>query len=116
MPPKVDEGQKFDPQVGSVFGSWPPPIPTHPPDHTPATHPPNFGKPIQQVTTQRPLGTTWATKPPSQEITPLTTKRPSLIITTPVNYFDKDDIPFSSDASCGAKNGNMVRRLLLHIA
>ncbi|KAL7039517.1 hypothetical protein ACKWTF_000008 [Chironomus riparius] len=85
------EGQKFD--SGNVFGSWPPPIPTHPPDHTAATHPP--------------VGTTWATKPPSHQITPSTTKRPSFIITTPENVFNKDDIPFGSDASCGLKNGNM---------
>ncbi|XP_070504277.1 proclotting enzyme-like [Chironomus tepperi] len=104
---KPNEGQKIDISTGSVFGSWPPPIPTHPPDHTPATHPPNFGKPVQQVTTQRPSGTTWATKPPSQQFTLSTTKKPSLITTTPENIFDKDDVPFGSDVGCGAKNGNM---------
>ena len=98
------EGQKFD--SGNIFGSWPPPIPTHPPDHTAATHPSYFGG---SVTTQRPVSTTWPTKPPSHQFTPMTTKRPSFIITTPENIFDKEDIPFGSDASCGLKNGNMVK-------
>ena len=107
---KPDDGQKFNPPTGSVFGSWPPPIPTHPPDHTPATHPPSFGKPVQQITTERPVSTTtWATRPPLQQITTSTTKRPTLIITTPENIFDRDDVTFGSDASCGVKNGNMVR-------
>lgn len=107
---KPDESQKFDQSSTNVFGSWPPPIPTHPPDHTPATHPPSFGKPVQQVTTQRPLMTTWATKPPSQQFVPTTTTKPSFIITTPENIVD--DIPFGSDASCGVKNGNMVKKML----
>lgn len=105
--PAIPDEQKFN------IPSWPPQIPTHPPDHTPATHPPNFGNPFQQFTTQRPtLGTTtWATRPPSNLITTTTTRRPSLIITTPENIPDSNEV--STDGSCGAKNGNQVSRSCL---
>lgn len=123
------EQNKVDlPPVQSIpnFGSWPPPVPTHPPDHTPATHPPSFG--VQRPVTNQPLfdpgttttkrtTTTWATKPPFQRPPPTyqpifapaqtTTKRPSFIITTesPIN----NDVNFVS-GSCGAKNGFQVGR------
>ena len=106
---KPEEDKKIESSFGSNFINWPPQIPTHPPDHTPATHPPNFGIPIQLVTTQRPFGTTWATKPPLQQTPTSTTRKPSLIITTPENVFDKDDIPIDNNGNCGSKNGNMVK-------
>lgn len=55
------------------YPNWPPPVPTHPPNHTPATHPPLFGNPGNPVnqqtttTTKRTTRrtTTWATRPPA---------------------------------------------------
>lgn len=105
-----------------TFGSWPPPVPTHPPDHTAATHPPSlFGLPTTErpqfdpkPTTTRRTTTTWATKPPFQFqptqpafINPLqtTTKRPSIIITTESPFIN--DVGFDG-GSCGAKNGFQV--------
>ncbi|CRL01385.1 CLUMA_CG014174, isoform A [Clunio marinus] len=105
-------------QSNQNFGSWPPPIPTHPPNHTPATHPPGiFG--IQSVTTSKPstttrrFTTTWATKPPNiwqQPQQPIfavpgqsTTKRPSLIVTT--DSVLNNEVDFGVSESCGAKNG-----------
>lgn len=116
-PANGDEYNKIDsPVVPNVqnFGQWPPPIPTHPPDHTAATHPPwIFG--IQSDTTQGPAfttqkpvtttrRTTWATRPPSFGFPPqTTTRRPTVITTEPPII---NDVSF--DASCGAKNGFLV--------
>ncbi|KFB44697.1 AGAP008183-PA-like protein [Anopheles sinensis] len=67
-------GAPKPPNKNNNYPSWPPPIPTHPPDHTPATHPPAFGGPAQPPVpttvssvgisepTQRPT-TTWPTRP-----------------------------------------------------
>uniref|UniRef100_A0AAG5DA17 Phenoloxidase-activating factor 2 n=1 Tax=Anopheles atroparvus TaxID=41427 RepID=A0AAG5DA17_ANOAO len=67
------------PNKNNNYPSWPPPIPTHPPDHTPATHPPAFGGPalppapttVSSVgfsePTQRPT-TTWPTRPQPPQI------------------------------------------------
>ncbi|XP_076233544.1 serine proteinase stubble [Calliopsis andreniformis] len=88
-----------------VPGTWPPPIPTHPPHHTqPAlpTHPPYFPtistlKPVS--TTKKPgQATTWPTKKPTwwpgAPTVPATTQKPS------------NDGSFGVDTSkCGAKNG-----------
>lgn len=108
-----------------TFGSWPPPVPTHPPNHTPATHPPSFGIQQPATTTMNPLfdpfstttkrkTTTWATKPPpfQRPTQPIfaapaqtTTKRPSIIATTEPSYIN--EIGFDG-GSCGAKNGFQV--------
>ncbi|XP_003696271.1 proclotting enzyme [Apis florea] len=87
-------------------GSWPPPIPTHPPDHTIPplpTHPPYLELPtfstIKPVSTSKKpdIATTWPTKKPAWwpnvPIVPTTSEKPSEIIS-------------SIDMSqCGAKNG-----------
>ncbi|XP_034177515.1 uncharacterized protein LOC117602982 [Osmia lignaria lignaria] len=102
-----EQGMKPRPQTPGI-GSWPPPIPTHPPDHTIPplpTHPP-FELPtistIKPVSTSKKPGiaTTWPTKKPgwwpgaSTVSTPSTSEKPSGTIS-------------SIDASqCGAKNGN----------
>lgn len=44
---------------GSYANNWPPPIPTHPPNHTPATHP------TRPIYTNRPTFTTRPSWPPS---------------------------------------------------
>lgn len=105
-------------QSNNNFGSWPPPIPTHPPDHTAATHPPAYG--IPPATTKKPFGieitsrrtTTWATKPPStqQSLTTSTTKKPLIVATTTTESPLSNDVVLSG--SCGAKNGFLVRRIL----
>lgn len=117
-PPISDdtEQNKIDlPPVQNIpnFGSWPPPIPTHPPDHTAATHPPSLFDPI---TTQKPFAkpttttrrTTWATKPPTfgQPSRP-TTKRPTFTTTTTTESSIINDVAFD-EGNCGAKNGFLV--------
>ncbi|XP_029046484.2 proclotting enzyme-like isoform X2 [Osmia bicornis bicornis] len=103
-----EQGMKPRPQTPGL-GSWPPPIPTHPPDHTIPplpTHPPFPELPtistIKPVSTSKKPGiaTTWPTKKPgwwqgaSTASTPSTSEKPSGTIS-------------SIDASqCGAKNGN----------
>lgn len=111
--PPIDEQNKIDaPIVTNIqsFGQWPPPIPTHPPDHTAATHPPSlFG--IQPETTTRPTRTTtrrttWATRPPPTfGFPPQTTTRRPFVITTTEPAINNE---VSFDASCGAKNGFQV--------
>ncbi|XP_078035087.1 proclotting enzyme [Augochlora pura] len=88
-------------------GSWPPPIPTHPPDHTLPplpTHPPYLDlatlstfKPV--LTSKKPsFGTTWPTKKPAwwpgAPTTTPTTERPS-----------SGSISVLDTSQCGAKNG-----------
>ncbi|XP_046608839.1 transmembrane protease serine 9-like [Neodiprion virginianus] len=94
------------------IASWPPPIPTHPPDHTIPplpTHPPSPGFPA--VTTPRPPITT--TKRPGATTWP--TKRPSWWPTTPVAPVKPPSSPATVaptpggggvQAYCGSKNGN----------
>lgn len=71
-------------QNSNNYPNWPPPIPTHPPDHTAATHPTAFVTNVgptqsttpttpQQTTTTRTTTTTrktttWGTKPPSSSV------------------------------------------------
>ncbi|KAJ8929620.1 hypothetical protein NQ314_017662 [Rhamnusium bicolor] len=79
--------------------NWPPPLPTHPPDHTIPplpTHPPSPGFP-SQTTTNWPPNKPVTTKPPKK---PVTTKPPYKPPTTTTSL---PSLPASS--SCGAKNG-----------
>ncbi|XP_022117558.1 proclotting enzyme [Pieris rapae] len=86
-----------------VPAQWPPalpPLPTHPPNHTPATHPPSLvsGEVTQPPANPSPIPTTtWGTKPPS------TTKQtwPPLYPTQPT----KPPTQPGTDSSCGIKNG-----------
>lgn len=113
------EHNKIDLPLQNIqtISQWPPPIPTHPPDHTAATHPPAIFdsfmttkkpfvtfKPFATSTTSKP--TTWATRPPVfGSPFQTTTKRPTFVLTTeaPIN----NDVSISS-GSCGAKNGLLV--------
>lgn len=102
------------------ISQWPPPIPTHPPDHTAATHSPAIfdsyittkkpfvtSKPFATSTTSRPtIATTWATRPPAFGAPfQTTTKRPTFVVTTEAPIIN--DVSISS-GSCGAKNGLLV--------
>uniref|UniRef100_A0A182KD49 Uncharacterized protein n=1 Tax=Anopheles christyi TaxID=43041 RepID=A0A182KD49_9DIPT len=121
------------PNKNNNYPSWPPPIPTHPPDHTPATHPPAFGGPMPPTTvasvgaasepTQRPT-TTWPTRPkppqvPNQPPTPapappvqpigvwpppVPTHPPLEVSTLPPSSSGVVSDP--SNFGCGVKNGN----------
>ncbi|XP_049279959.1 CLIP domain-containing serine protease B9 [Anopheles funestus] len=119
------------PNKNNNYPSWPPPVPTHPPDHTPATHPPSFGGPAPPTTvssvgpvsepTQRP-STTWPTRPrppqvpnqptpapaPIQPIgvwpPPVPTHPPLEIATLPPSSSGVVSDP--SIVGCGVKNGN----------
>ncbi|XP_035915660.1 clotting factor B [Anopheles stephensi] len=121
------------PNKNNNYPSWPPPIPTHPPDHTPATHPPSFGGlappttvasvgPVVSEPTQRPT-TTWPTRPrppqvpnqptpapaPGQPIgvwpPPVPTHPPLEISTLPPSSSGVVTGD-SSNVGCGVKNGN----------
>ncbi|XP_041975443.1 proclotting enzyme-like [Aricia agestis] len=95
------------------ISQWPPtqpPLPTHPPNHTPATHPPNLvGYPTAPTTPQTDTvsqSTTWGTKPPS----PSTTKQtwPPAYPTQPTRPTAQPTRPPAqpgTDSSCGIKNG-----------
>ncbi|XP_053673750.1 proclotting enzyme [Anopheles nili] len=117
------------PNKNNNYPSWPPPIPTHPPDHTPATHPPAFGGPAPPATTeasaavseptQRPT-TTWPTRPrppqvpnqPPAPVQPVGVWPPPVPTHPPLEI---STLPPSSGAGvagdtlnvgCGVKNGN----------
>ncbi|KAL2744995.1 serine proteinase stubble-like [Vespula maculifrons] len=88
--------------------SWPPPIPTHPPDHTIPplpTHPPYPGlislstsKPSTTSSKKPGVPTTWPTKKPTWwpgAPTISTTNKPSSTTSSPIDL-----------SQCGAKNGN----------
>lgn len=88
-------------------GSWPPPLPTHPPDntipplptHAPfSTRPPTIitSRPITITTTRKPVATTWPTKKPSWW--------PGASTSKPV--FISTDSSTIDSAECGAKNGD----------
>jgi len=88
------------------ISNWPPPLPTHPPDHTIPplpTHPPSPGFPglIPVTTPVPPAGDSKPkpkpTRPPSIPSYPT---RPTAVTTTTTT-----SRPPSFDASCGAKNG-----------
>lgn len=116
------------------YPSWPPPIPTHPPDHTIPplpTHPPSPGYPnLPQPTSKRPPAAAWppTNKPPSNW--PPTNKPPGSwpppagswpppaagapaggrppqkpIATTTSRPVPTAPPSAPVDASCGAKNG-----------
>ncbi|XP_017879850.1 proclotting enzyme-like [Ceratina calcarata] len=90
-------------------GSWPPPIPTHPPDHTIPplpTHPPFIGLPtfstVKPVSTSKKPGiaTTWPTKKPAWW--PGASTVPSTSSEKPSETVVSID---TSHNQCGAKNG-----------
>lgn len=72
----------------TLFSNWPPPIPTHPPNHAAPTHPTyHTNIPPAQTTQKWPPAQTTQKWP--QYTTPATTARPS----------------YDLEANCGAKNG-----------
>ncbi|XP_055594263.1 serine protease 44 [Uranotaenia lowii] len=109
------ESQKQPPKNNN-YPSWPPPVPTHPPDHTPATHPPSFTSTVAsfgESTTQRPTSTTWPTKPVQPTNPPAMVWPPPAPTHPPVT----PSIEFSTispvggagaglNYGCGVKNGN----------
>lgn len=82
---------------------WPPPLPTHPPDHAAPTHPPMFvsgGGGGSTTTTPRPSMTTWPTRSTfpswSSSTTMRTTWKPAETTARPI-----DHVPINS--GCGAR-------------
>lgn len=55
-------------QSPAIPNNWPPPIPTHPPDHTAPTHPPGYPGGIVQPTTPPPVH--WPPQSPTHPPTP----------------------------------------------
>lgn len=120
------EQNKVEPPVQNNFqgfGGWPPPIPTHPPDHAAPTHPPSLFDNFPS-TTKNPLfdftsttkrtTTTWATKPPISAVwpgnpanppvfapLPTTSKRPTFVVPTESPIIN--EVTFDG-GSCGARN------------
>lgn len=92
------------------YPNWPPPIPTHPPNHTAATHPSSYpigGTPPTisaptTTTTKRP-STTWPTRP-------TTVSYPNWPPTAPTHkpiYVSSTESPNNGEdrSGCGVKNG-----------
>lgn len=79
--PSFDFDQSSGGNKNQIYLDWPPPIPTHPPNHTPATHPtrlPDYNDPTQWQTTTQRTSTVWW-QPPSTTTAPSTTRRTSTI-------------------------------------
>ncbi|XP_003701884.2 proclotting enzyme [Megachile rotundata] len=104
---KEDQGTvvKPRPQLPGL-GSWPPPLPTHPPDHTIPplpTHPPYLELPtistIKPVSTSKKPGiaTTWPTKKPAWW--------PGAPTVSTTTTSEKPSGTISDASQCGAKNG-----------
>lgn len=88
-----------------ALDNWPPthaPLPTHPPDHTAATHPPSYNDYLTSTSTKRPSMTTWPTKQTTAQWPPphLTTPKPQY--TTPKPTTPSPVVPINS--GCGARN------------
>jgi len=110
---KVEDNKKKGHNTGiarpQATPTWPPPIPTHPPDHTIPplpTHPPSPGlptqtttlKPITTTTSKKPgLATTWPTKKPTT-VWPTSSSSTSTTSNSPISN--------ANLTQCGAKNGN----------
>lgn len=103
--------QQINPSVPNLV--WPPPIPTHPPDHSAPTHPPAVFFPGGSgfpTTTQRPSYVTTAPTTTTTKSTPWPTRLPPPTTTTTRRYN-----PITTESiineigdfggSCGAKNG-----------
>lgn len=110
----IDNGEPSASPNKNHYQSWPPPLPTHPPHHTPATHPAHFGVP--GTTTKRPNQTTWPTRPVYGETTKAPQQWPPAVQTHPQGTTIKPSYKPSTDSSneiqhhgtCGHKNGNLV--------
>ncbi|XP_076659442.1 uncharacterized protein LOC143362846 [Halictus rubicundus] len=101
----------FKPTKPQQPGSWPPPIPTHPPDHTLPplpTHPPYLD--LATISTLKPVSsskkpgfsTTWPTKKPAWwPGAPSTSPTTSPTTETPLS----GSVSVLDTSQCGAKNG-----------
>ncbi|KMQ96805.1 serine proteinase stubble [Lasius niger] len=112
--PQIEDSKKKGEGAGiarpQAVPTWPPPIPTHPPDHTIPplpTHPPSPGlpthsdtlpttlKPITMSSKKPGIATTWPTKKPTWWPASSSTSTTS-----------KSPIGSNHLSQCGAKNGN----------
>lgn len=110
------------PNKDNNYPNWPPPVPTHPPNHAAPTHPtvsgslpggssPTHPATVGTTTTTRRPTTTWATKPPTSTTYPNwpppvpthSTQRPIYGTTT-----ESNEIAGDVGGACGAKNGYPV--------
>lgn len=103
-------------QKENNYPNWPPPIPTHPPDHAAPTHPPagsagsattstTTSRATSVTSTSRPTATTWPTK---STTTASSSHWPPAVPThSPKPTTETNAIDSSPEyGSCGAKNGN----------
>lgn len=109
--PTEDRGNDREDNHGSgTVSNWPPPIPTHPPDHTAATHPPNLAhettssKPAMTTTSKRPVHTTWPTKTTYPSWSPPTTAAKPQVTTTTTKKPSEVPAPPPLNVACGARN------------
>lgn len=97
----VSENAEGDlPKAPFSVMQWPPPLITHPPDHTAATHPPTIGADgVTPPTTSRPSITTWPTRSTFPTSTTVrTTWQPAVTPAPPA----VDVVPINT--ACGARN------------
>lgn len=105
--PPIEDSNDLGGMRDNNYPSWPPPIPTHPPDHTAATHPPHFGAPqvpTTSTTTKRSTTRTttkrttiWSGWPPTAATHPPTTT------TTRPSQSEDGGSSNVNDATCGTK-------------
>ncbi|XP_067002303.2 chymotrypsin-like protease CTRL-1 [Anabrus simplex] len=133
-PPATEAPQK--PIINPIPPNWPPPIPTHPPNHTIPplpTHPPSPGwpglpsteKPTQPALPTQPTLPTrppttarppWQPQPwpPSVPTHPPAPTHPTVTTTTTAAPATEASPPvIGGDASCGAKNGVMEQERIV---
>lgn len=105
--PPIEESNDLGGMRDNNYPSWPPPVPTHPPDHTPATHPPHFGAPTLPTTTTM-IGTT-TKRTTTRRTTKRTTTYPGWPPTAathppPTVSSEEEGTSNVNDASCGTKS------------
>lgn len=118
----TDDQKSKPPFQAGIFGgqAWPPPLPTHPPDHTgnyftlkvifyvtlflAPTHPQHLGG-VEPLTVSTPA-TTWPTK---QSNLVTTSKRP--LIQRPEDFYNEVLTDSTTSSACGLKNGSPVRSI-----
>jgi len=110
--PQIEQDKKKNDDMGvarpQAVPTWPPPIPTHPPDHTIPplpTHPPSSDAPSLPLTTLKPISS--SSKKPAIVSTTWPTKKPMWWPgSTSTSTTSKSPISSTNLSQCGAKNGN----------
>lgn len=120
FPSSDPQAKQFPPffDVNPIPANWPPPIPTHPPDHTIPplpTHPPSTqyyplpttSAPTVGTSTNKPVSIQWPPPLPTHPTRPTTYPTPLWTASTPITDVEEDAgvVPHWNVSECGVKNG-----------